>query len=80
MLFHFGEPVFEGLLFLGQFPALVGRGHGAVSVLDAGEGLHPVLEKHGFEAFRTFERMVLDRHDLPGIASDLMVAAGPEFG
>lgn len=51
-----------------------------LDVLDAGEGLHPVLEKHGFEAFRTFERMVLDRDDLPGIVSDVMVAAGPEFG
>ncbi len=51
-----------------------------LDVLDAGEGLHPVLEKHGFEAFRTFERMVLDRNDLPGIVSDVMVAAGPEFG
>ncbi len=51
-----------------------------LDVLDAGEGLRPVLEKHGFEAFRTFERMVLDRDDLPGIVSDVMVAAGPEFG
>lgn len=51
-----------------------------IDVLQAGEDLHPVLEKHGFEAFRTFERMVLDRDDLPGIVSDMMVAAGPEFG
>lgn len=51
-----------------------------LDVLDAGEGLNPVLEKHGFEAFRTFERMVLDRDDLPGIVSEVMIAAGPEFG
>ncbi|WP_425299287.1 hypothetical protein [Pseudaminobacter soli (ex Zhang et al. 2022)] len=51
-----------------------------LDVLDAGAGLHPVLTKHGFEPFRTFERMVLDRADLPGIPSSVMVAAGPEFG
>ena len=51
-----------------------------LDVLDAGEGLKPVLEKHGFEAFRDFQRMVLDRPDLPGEPAALMVAAGPEFG
>ena len=51
-----------------------------LDVLDAGAGLNPVLEKHGFEAFRGFQRMVLDRPDLPGEPAALMVAAGPEFG
>lgn len=51
-----------------------------LDVLDAGAALHPVLTKYGFEAFRTFERMVLDRDALPGVPSTLMVAAGPEFG
>jgi hypothetical protein len=51
-----------------------------VDLLDAGTALRPVLEKHGFEAFRTFERMVLDRDELPGEPQALMVAAGPEFG
>lgn len=51
-----------------------------IDVLQAGEELNAVLEKHGFEAFRTFERMVLDREELPGVVSDMMVAAGPEFG
>ena len=51
-----------------------------LDVLDAGAGLNPVLEKHGFEAFRGFERMVLDRDGLPGEPAALMVAAGPEFG
>lgn len=55
-------------------------GPAILDVLEAGEGLHTVLERHGFEAFRTFERMVLDRDDLPGIVSDMMIAAGPEFG
>ncbi|MFI0843812.1 GNAT family N-acetyltransferase [Mesorhizobium sp. IMUNJ 23232] len=51
-----------------------------LDVLDAGAGLNPVLEKHGFDAFRSFERMVLDRAGLPGEPGALMVAAGPEFG
>jgi GNAT superfamily N-acetyltransferase len=51
-----------------------------LDVLDAGKGLNPVLEKHGFEEFRGFERMVLDRDGLPGEPVALMVAAGPEFG
>lgn len=51
-----------------------------LDVLDAGKGLNPVLENHGFEAFRGFERMVLDRDGLPGEPEALMVAAGPEFG
>lgn len=49
-------------------------------VLDAGAALAPVLAGHGFEAFRTFERMLLDRDTLPGAPATLMVAAGPEFG
>jgi GNAT superfamily N-acetyltransferase len=51
-----------------------------LDVLDAGACLQPVLKNHGFEAFRSFERMILDREELPGIPSTLMVAAGPEFG
>jgi GNAT superfamily N-acetyltransferase len=51
-----------------------------LDVLDAGAGLNPVLERHGFEAFRGFERMVLDCDGLPGQPAALMVAAGPEFG
>lgn len=51
-----------------------------LDVLDAGAALRPVLTKYGFEAFRTFERMVLDRDALPGVPSTLMAAAGPEFG
>ena len=51
-----------------------------MDVLDAGAGLHTVLTNHGFEPFRSFERMILDRDELPGIPSTLMVAAGPEFG
>ncbi len=51
-----------------------------LDVLDAGACLQPVLVKQGFAAFRTFERMVLDRENLPGLPSKLMVAAGPEFG
>lgn len=51
-----------------------------LDVLEAGAGLNAVLEKYGFEAFRGFERMVLDRHDLPGERAALMAAAGPEFG
>ncbi len=51
-----------------------------VDLLDAGAGLRPVLERHGFEAFRAFERMVLDRGSLPGEPSTMLVAAGPEFG
>ncbi|MEQ1951879.1 GNAT family N-acetyltransferase [Mesorhizobium yinganensis] len=51
-----------------------------LDILDAGKGLNRVLGKHGFEAFRGFERMVLDRHGLPGEPAALMVAAGPEFG
>ncbi|MDQ6434815.1 GNAT family N-acetyltransferase [Mesorhizobium sp. LHD-90] len=51
-----------------------------LDVLDAGTGLNAVLDKSGFEAFRGFERMVLDRPDLPGEPAALMVAAGPEFG
>lgn len=51
-----------------------------VDVLDAGEPLHAMLTGYGFEAFRTFERMVLDRDALPGTPATLMMAAGPEFG
>jgi len=51
-----------------------------IDVLDAGACLEPVLLKHGFKAFRTFERMILDRVELPGMPSRMMVAAGPEFG
>ncbi|WP_442579402.1 GNAT family N-acetyltransferase [Mesorhizobium sp. ASY16-5R] len=51
-----------------------------LDVLDAGAGLNPVLEKHGFDAFRGFERMVLGRNGLPSQPAALMVAAGPEFG
>lgn len=51
-----------------------------LDVLDAGTALGPVLTKHGFEAFRTFERMVLDSDALPGAPPTLMAAAGPEFG
>lgn len=51
-----------------------------IDVLDAGAILGPTLSRHGFEAFRTFERMVLDRDGLPGEPSLLRVAAGPEFG
>jgi len=51
-----------------------------VDLLDAGSGLRPVLARHGFEAFRTFERMILDRAALPGMPSNVMIAAGPEFG
>lgn len=62
--------------------AALGAAAGPVilDVLDAGASLHPILSKHGFEAFRTFERMVLDCADLPGEPSMQMVAAGPEFG
>lgn len=51
-----------------------------VDLLDAGAGLRPLLASHGFEAFRTFERMILDRADLPGMPANVMIAAGPEFG
>jgi GNAT superfamily N-acetyltransferase len=51
-----------------------------LDVLEAGAGLNAVLEKRRFEAFRGFQRMVLDRPDLPGEPAALMVAAGPEFG
>lgn len=51
-----------------------------VDLLAAGAALEPVLALHGFEAFRTFERMLLDGDGLPGIPSQLMAAAGPEFG
>lgn len=51
-----------------------------LDVLDAGAVLDPVLVKHGFAAFRTFERMALDRDALPGEPQAVMVAAGPEFG
>ncbi len=51
-----------------------------VDLLEAGAALEPLLMMRGFEAFRTFERMLLDRDDLPGIARELMLAAGPEFG
>lgn len=51
-----------------------------LDVLEAGAGLDPVLTRHGFEPFRSFERMVLDRTELPGTPACLMVAAGPEFG
>jgi GNAT superfamily N-acetyltransferase len=54
-------------------------GPAILDVLDAGACLRPLLEERGFEAFRSFERMVLDRDDLPGTPA-LMVAAGPEFG
>jgi GNAT superfamily N-acetyltransferase len=55
-------------------------GRAILDVLDAGACLRPLLEERGFEAFRSFERMVLDRDDLPGTPPALMVAAGPEFG
>ncbi len=51
-----------------------------VDLLAAGAALEPVLAQHGFEAFRTFERMLLDGDSLPGIPSQLLAAAGPEFG
>jgi hypothetical protein len=51
-----------------------------VDLLDAGAALEPLLLQRGFEAFRTFERMLLDRDRLPGLPAELMVAAGPEFG
>jgi hypothetical protein len=62
--------------------AAIGAAHGPVIVdlLAAGSALEPVLSQHGFEAFRTFERMMLDGDRLPGAASQMMAAAGPEFG
>ncbi len=51
-----------------------------LDVLDAGAALEPVLAQYGFEAFRSFKRMVLDRNSLPGTPATLLVAAGPEFG
>jgi GNAT superfamily N-acetyltransferase len=51
-----------------------------LDVLDAGASLHPALRAHGFEPFRVFERMVLDRQTLPGNPASMMIAAGPEFG
>ncbi|MEW9807095.1 GNAT family N-acetyltransferase [Mesorhizobium marinum] len=51
-----------------------------IDLLDAGSHLRPSLERRGMEAFRTFERMVLDRRDLPGAPDRMLIAAGPEFG
>jgi GNAT superfamily N-acetyltransferase len=51
-----------------------------IDVLEAGNHLNEVLTARGFDAFRTFERMVLDRESLPGVPAELLLAAGPEFG
>ncbi|MCT8972928.1 GNAT family N-acetyltransferase [Microbaculum marinisediminis] len=68
-----GKALLEQAIAIAEGPVIV-------DLLDAGSALAPVLEAHGFEAFRTFERMILDRDALPGQPSALMVAIGPEFG
>jgi GNAT superfamily N-acetyltransferase len=59
---------------------LAAEGPVIVDLLEAGAALEPLLLQRGFDAFRTFERMLLDRDRLPGLPGELMVAAGPEFG
>jgi hypothetical protein len=68
-----GRELLSAALATAQGPVIV-------DLLAAGAALEPVLLQHGFEAFRTFERMLLDGESLPGIPSQLMAAAGPEFG
>ncbi len=56
--------------------------HGAVflDLLDPWKGLAPLLEARGFRRQRPFRRMALGRSTLPGHATRLVCAAGPEFG
>ncbi len=69
-----------------EAPALLMEGiHAAsgrvlVDVLDAGSVLIPILTEHGFRRQRCFTRMALGLAALPGDPSQLMAAAGPEFG
>jgi GNAT superfamily N-acetyltransferase len=55
-------------------------GRVVVDVLDAGRVLIPTLTAHGFCRRRCFTRMALGLDVLPGNPSQLMAAAGPEFG
>ena len=51
-----------------------------IDVLQAGEGLLPMLADDGFTEQRSFTRMALGCPCLPGDAARLLVAASPEFG
>ena len=51
-----------------------------VDVLDAGSSLIPTLTALGFQPQRQFTRMALGISSLPGNPSNLLAAAGPEFG
>ena len=55
-------------------------GRVVVDVLDAGKVLIPTLTAHDFRRLRCFTRMALGLAELPGNPSQLMAAAGPEFG
>jgi GNAT superfamily N-acetyltransferase len=51
-----------------------------VDVLEAGNGLIPILNSLGYRPQRQFTRMALGLSRLPGDPSRLLAAAGPEFG
>jgi GNAT superfamily N-acetyltransferase len=51
-----------------------------IDVLDAGAGILPMLTAKSFRSVRCFTRMALGLSALPGDASRLLAAAGPEFG
>ena len=55
-------------------------GRVVVDVLDAGSVLIPTLIAHDFRVQRRFTRMALGLAALPGDPSQMMAAAGPEFG
>lgn len=51
-----------------------------LDLLEAGNGLAPLLQEAGFRRQRPFLRMALGRDTLPGAPETLFIAAGPEFG
>jgi ribosomal protein S18 acetylase RimI-like enzyme len=73
-----GEPTEAHALVTEAIRAASGRV--VVDVLDAGRVLIPTLTAHGFHRLRCFTRMALGLDVLPGNPSQLMAAAGPEFG
>jgi GNAT superfamily N-acetyltransferase len=55
-------------------------GRVVVDLLEAGSVLTPTLIERGFRLQRPFTRMALGLAALPGDPTQMMVAAGPEFG
>jgi len=73
-----GEPTQAAAMVADAIHAASGRM--VIDVLDAGNEIIPKLEEMGFRSQRSFTRMALDLKVLPGTPTQVLAAAGPEFG